>query len=46
MDLEALLIDLPLTLQGLDELERPIRNGILDDHKAIDPVLIALKEAV
>ena len=46
MDLETLLVDFPLTLQGLDELERPIRNGILDDHKAIDPVLIALKEAV
>jgi hypothetical protein len=28
MDLEALLADLPLTLQGLDELERPIRNSM------------------
>lgn len=46
MDLETLLVDFPLTLQGLDELERPIRNRILDDHKAINPVLIALKEAV
>jgi len=46
MDLEALLADFPLTLQGLDELERPIRNGMPDTHKGGETVLIATSEAV
>jgi hypothetical protein len=46
MDLETLLVDFSLTLQGLDELERPIRNGILDDHNAMSSVVVALKQAV
>jgi hypothetical protein len=46
MDLETLLVDFSLTLQGLDELERPIRNGILDDHNAMTSVVVALKQAV
>ena len=46
MDLEALLADFPLTLQGLDELERSIRNGILEDKNEVESVLIASIEAV
>ena len=46
MDLEALLADFPLTLQGLDELERSIRNGILEDTNEVESVLIASIEAV
>jgi hypothetical protein len=46
MDLEDLLADFPLTLQGLDELERPIRNGMLKDHNVAESVLIATREAV
>lgn len=45
-DLEALLVEFPLTLQGLDELERPIRNGMLNTHKGDAAVLIATREAV
>jgi hypothetical protein len=47
MDLEALLADFPLTLQGLDELERSIRNGILEDKNEVESLLIAtIEEAV
>ena len=46
MDLEALLADFPLTLQGLDEMERSIRNGILEDTNEVESVLIASIEAV
>ncbi len=35
MDMEALLTDFPLTLQGLDELERPIRNGMQDPRRPL-----------
>jgi uncharacterized coiled-coil DUF342 family protein len=38
MDLEALLEDLPLTLQGLDELERPIRNGMREPRRLLSTV--------
>ena len=46
MDLESLLAEFPLTLQGLDELERPIRNGMLGIQKREETVLIATSEAV
>jgi chromosome segregation ATPase len=46
MDLEALLAEFPLTLQGLDELERPIRSGMLDTYKGAESVFIATREAV
>jgi hypothetical protein len=46
MDLEALLADFPLTLQGLDELERSIRHGILEDQNEVEPELIVTIEAV
>jgi hypothetical protein len=46
VDLEALLADFLLTLQGLDELERPIRNGMPDTHNGGETVLIATSEAV
>lgn len=44
MDLEALLVDFPLTLQGLDELERSIRHGILKDKNEVESLLIATIE--
>jgi hypothetical protein len=46
MDLESLLADFPLTLQGLDELERSIRNGIPQDNSEVESILIASIEAV
>jgi hypothetical protein len=38
VDLEALLVDFPLTLQGLDELERPIRNGMREPRRLLSTV--------
>ena len=47
VELEDLLTDFPLTLQGLDELERSIRNEIMEDQNEVESLLIAkIEEAV
>jgi hypothetical protein len=44
--LEDLLTDFPLALQGLDELERSIRNEIVEDQNEVDSILFASIENV
>ena len=46
IELEALLADFPLTLQGLDALERSVRNGSEDDQLNAESILIAASAAV
>jgi len=45
-ELEDLLADFPLTLQGLDELERSIRNGIVEDQNEVESILFAATENI
>ncbi len=45
-ELEALLADFPLTLQGLDALERSVRNDSLDDQPNGESTLTAASAAV
>ena len=46
VELEDLLADLPLTLQGLDELERSIRNEIVEDQNEVESILFTAIENV
>ena len=44
VEMEELLADFPLTLQGLDELERSIHNEIVKDQNGVGPILATAPE--
>jgi hypothetical protein len=46
MELEELLADFPLTLQGLDALERSVRTGSVDDQLSVESGLTAASAAI